>query len=65
MSLDRTYLDMLLYWLFFRFHLLVLVVLVVIHRVVDARDGNSVVYAGLVYASGERILRHGQIGSLD
>ena len=44
---------------------LVLIILLVVYWVIDARDGHPVVHACLIDASGQRVLWHVQVSSLD
>jgi hypothetical protein len=64
-QLDLDVLDILILWLDFIAQLLILVVLLIINGVINASDWNSVVNACLIDASGQRVLRHIEIGCQD
>ena len=44
---------------------MVLIILLIINRVVDAGDGHSVIHPRLIDAGGQTVLRHGELSSAD
>jgi hypothetical protein len=49
----------------FLFHLLVLVILLIVDRIIDASDGHPVVNTSLINAGGQGVLRHREVSGSD